>query len=70
MDELEKLALMVKAEDEAAQKLWEAKRKTQDTVRDNVQKLMDSGVIKLTINRSVLFRLTETGRKMSVQAFR
>jgi len=68
MDEIEKLALMVKAEDEAAQKLWEAKRKVQDSIRDNVVKFMDSGVITIKVNRRIMQGLI--GQPRSSVAFR
>jgi hypothetical protein len=70
MDILSDLSKLVGEEDEANRKLWEARNKTRDLVNDNLTKLADMGVIKISVNRQVLGRILSVPRTKAETIFR
>lgn len=57
MDAINELLKSVDAEDKARGELWNAQNRTRQVVRENMTKLMDSGLVKLEINRVQLRRM-------------
>ena len=47
----------LEAEDAAQRALWDAKHKTQMVMRDNLKELLNTGVIKISVNRDMVNRL-------------
>ena len=54
---LSELMGSLEAEDAAQRALWDAKNKTQMVMRDNLKELMNTGVIKISVNRDMLNRM-------------
>ena len=54
---LNELMESVEAEDEANKRLFEAKRRTKELVADNLKDLLNTGVIKISVDRETMRRL-------------
>lgn len=70
MDILGDLSKAVGEEDVASQKLWEARSKTRALVNDNLTKLADMGVIKISVNRQILGKILGVPRTKTESVFR
>lgn len=57
MDAMMQLALSVEREDKARAELYKAQGDTSNLVRDNLPKLLDSGMVKVEVNRVFLRKL-------------
>jgi len=54
---LNELMKAVEGEEEAQRALWDAKNKTQTVVRDNLKELVNTGVIKISVDKKAVTRL-------------